>query len=256
MAHKRITTRSLHEPSAKPSLDMADAWKQETEDDRVRAWDEAHVANVQATLDMRLGPEYLSQRPGPGGGRKLTYIEGWRVVDLANEVFGFNGWSTSVKSLEVDYLDVEPETGRCQCGVSAIVRITLRDGAYHEDVGYGHAEGVRGKHAALEKCKKEAITDSVKRGLKTFGRLLGNCLYDRQYAHDVLHMHTPARPPLHPSELYRDRGLKRAAPEGAGRPATKAAAHAPKPVPGRAAQPTHTHAPRAGATMQIGRAHV
>lgn len=70
-------------------------------------------------------------------------------------------------------LDVHPETGKCQCGVSAIVRITLRDGTYHEDVGYGHTEGIRGKHAALEKCKKEAVTDSIKRGLKTFGRLLG-----------------------------------------------------------------------------------
>ena len=48
-------------------------------------------------------------------------------------------------------LDVHPESGKCNCGVSAIVRITLRDGTFHEDVGYGHAEGVRGKHAALEK---------------------------------------------------------------------------------------------------------
>ena len=136
--------------------------------------------------------------PGP----KLTYIEGWRVVDLANEIFGFNGWSTSVTSLDIDFLDVHPETNKCCCGVSAIVRITLRDGTFHEDVGYGHTEGVRGKHAALEKCKKEAITDSIKRGLKTFGRVLGNCLYDRQYAREVLRM--PAAPEkLSPMDLHR-----------------------------------------------------
>jgi len=27
---------------------------------------------------------------------QLAYIEGWRLVNLANETFGFNGWSHSV----------------------------------------------------------------------------------------------------------------------------------------------------------------
>ena len=164
-------------------------------------------------------------------------------MDLANEIFGFNGWSTSVTSLDVDYvrvtsadsqLDIHPETGKCNCGVSAIVRITLRDGTYHEDVGYGHTEGIRGKHAALEKCKKEAITDSIKRGLKTFGRLLGyvavlftcrNCLYDRQYARDVLKMPVPSMP-LQASDLHRHadvQGMKRPAPSAADDEAKKQA---------------------------------
>lgn len=42
-----------------------------------------------------LAPEMVSQRCGPGG-QKLAYIEGWRLIALANEVFGFNGWSHSV----------------------------------------------------------------------------------------------------------------------------------------------------------------
>ncbi|WFD36597.1 DNA repair protein rad52 [Malassezia cuniculi] len=175
-------------------------------------WSATRLATLQAKLNQRLGPEYLSQRPGPGGGVKLTYIEGWRVVDLANEVFGFNGWSTSIQRLDIDYLDVS-DAGRCNCGVSAIVRITLRDGTFHEDIGYGHCEGVRGKHAALEKCKKEAVTDSIKRGLKTFGRLLGNCLYDRQYANAVLRMPS-SRPQFNVDELHRDQEVpaKREAP--------------------------------------------
>ena len=205
--------------------DRASKGGREDEATQLSRWSATRLAAMQAVLNQRLGPEFLSQRPGPGGGgRKLTYIEGWRVVDLANEVFGFNGWSTSVRSLEVDFLDVQAETGRCQCGVSAIVRITLQDGAYHEDVGYGHAEGVRGKHAALEKCKKEAITDSIKRGLKTFGRLLGNCLYDQHYTTQLARMSTPARPPLQPRDLYRGPSTKRPAPDdGPTRPRPKAA---------------------------------
>ena len=31
-------------------------------------------------------------------------------------------------------------------------------------------------------CKKEAVTDALKRTLRNFGNLLGNCLYDKEYA--------------------------------------------------------------------------
>ena len=34
------------------------------------------IAELQVKLNKKLGPEYISQRPGPGGGPKLTYAEG------------------------------------------------------------------------------------------------------------------------------------------------------------------------------------
>jgi DNA repair and recombination protein RAD52 len=68
------------------------------------------IASLQAKLDQKLGPEYISQRPGPGGGPKLTYAEGWKLINLANEVFGFNGWSSSISSLAV----VSHVARRCQ----------------------------------------------------------------------------------------------------------------------------------------------
>src|SRR6266540_5859815 len=36
------------------------------------------IAALQVKLNRKLGPEYISQRPGPGGGPKLTYVEGWK----------------------------------------------------------------------------------------------------------------------------------------------------------------------------------
>ena len=39
---------------------------------------------IQTKLKERLGPEYVSQRPAPGGGPKLTYVEGWKIIGLAN----------------------------------------------------------------------------------------------------------------------------------------------------------------------------
>jgi DNA repair and recombination protein RAD52 len=44
--------------------------------------------DIARILNKKLGPEFISQRPGPAGGPKLTYAEGWRIINLANDVFG------------------------------------------------------------------------------------------------------------------------------------------------------------------------
>lgn len=56
-----------------------------------------------AALSRKLGPEYIANRTGAGNS-KVSYIEAHKAVELANEIFGFNGWSTAVKSLEVDFV--------------------------------------------------------------------------------------------------------------------------------------------------------
>lgn len=71
--------------------------------------------------------------------------------------------------------------GKISCGITAVVRVTLKDGTYHEDVGYGVSEGIRGKGAALEKAKKEAVSDALKRALRLFGNSLGNSVYDKEH---------------------------------------------------------------------------
>ncbi|KAK6902680.1 hypothetical protein I203_107938 [Kwoniella mangroviensis CBS 8507] len=154
------------------------------------SWSEERIQMLQARLARKLGPEYVTQRPGPGGGPKLSYIEGWKVINLANEVFGFNGWSSSIVSLKTDYID-EKEGGRVSVNVTAIIRITLLDGCYHEDVGCGQGENIRGKSAALDKAQKEAVTDATKRALRTFGNVLGNCLYDKEYTKEVVKIKVP-----------------------------------------------------------------
>uniref|UniRef100_A0A8C9FQF2 RAD52 homolog, DNA repair protein n=1 Tax=Pavo cristatus TaxID=9049 RepID=A0A8C9FQF2_PAVCR len=50
---------------------------------------------IQHALRQKLGPEYISSRQA-GGGQKVCYIEGHKVISLANEMFGFNGWAHSV----------------------------------------------------------------------------------------------------------------------------------------------------------------
>ncbi|XP_054751808.2 uncharacterized protein LOC129257500 [Lytechinus pictus] len=142
---------------------------------------EEHWA-IQAALRQRLGPEFVSQRAGAGG-QKLAYIEGWRLINLANETFGFNGWSHSITNQTIDFVD--HVGGRFYVGVSAIIRVELKDGVYHEDIGYGVSEGMKSKALALEKARKEAVTDGLKRSLKSFGNCLGNCLNDKTYLRSI-----------------------------------------------------------------------
>lgn len=118
----------------------------------------------------------------------MHYLTAEKCITLANEVFGFNGWSSSIQNIQIDFADENPQTQRVSIGLSVIVRITLRDGTYHEDVGYGSIDNARGKAMAFEKAKKEGTTDGLKRALRSFGNLLGNCIYDQDYIKQVVKM--------------------------------------------------------------------
>ena len=206
---------------------------------------------IQKALKARLGPNLISKKP-IGGGSHAFYLEGHRAVSLANQIFGYNGWSHSVTQQTVDFVDHQevflhhnlslqwsssrkfrmnfvfkspiaaifgsfskhlpfktnsvyhaflstmrgphPQVtfnlqsllqGKYSVGISAIVKVQLKDGAFHEDIGYGVSEGMRSKALSIEKARKEAVTDGLKRALKSFGSILGNCLYDKEYVNYV-----------------------------------------------------------------------
>lgn len=154
---------------------------------RVSEYTAQEVAILQNRLEKQLGPEYLSARAGPSG-QKVHYIAAEKCIALANEVFGFNGWSSSIQNIQVDFVDENPQTLKISLGLSVIMRVTLRDGSFHEDIGYGHIENCKGKAAAFEKAKKEGTTDALKRALRNFGNVMGNCIYDKTYLAKVTKM--------------------------------------------------------------------
>lgn len=134
-------------------------------------------SRISSLLSKKLHPELLSSRPGFNNTR-LVYVEGWQVIDLANRVFGFNGWSSELRSFETD---VEFTGGKYCVVCNCVARVTLKDGSYKEDTGVGTAENQKAKGAAVEKARKEAATDALKRALRQFGSALGNCCYDKEY---------------------------------------------------------------------------
>ncbi|KAJ1652775.1 DNA repair protein rad52 [Dispira simplex] len=156
---------------------------------------------IQNALRAHLPPEYLSTRAAFGGTR-LTYIEGWRAIAIANEVFGFNGWSSEIMDTAVDFCDISPDN-RYTIGLSCTIRVSLKDGTHHDDMGYGSAENAKTKAAAFEKAKKEAVTDGLKRALRMFGNSLGNCLYNKSYLKQVPRFRAPPNPDLEEQQFYR-----------------------------------------------------
>ncbi|KAK8244218.1 Alpha/Beta hydrolase protein [Phyllosticta capitalensis] len=173
----------------------------EDEKPRVSEWTAKEIATLQSRLEKQLGPEYISSRKGPGN-RTLYYLPAEKAINLANEVFGFNGWSSSIRDVQIDFVDQAQSTGKISLGLSVIIRVTLKDGTYHEDIGYGHIENCQGKAAAFEKAKKEAATDALKRALRTFGNVLGNCLYDKNYESKISKMKV-APTKWNPDKLHR-----------------------------------------------------
>ncbi|XP_051740214.1 DNA repair protein RAD52 homolog isoform X4 [Ctenopharyngodon idella] len=158
---------------------------------------------VQNALRQKLGPEYISTRQA-GGGQKVCYIEGHKVISLANEMFGYNGWSHSISQQNVDFVDLI--NGKFYVGVSAFVKVQLKDGSFHEDVGYGVSEGLKSKALSLEKARKEAVTDGLKRALKCFGNALGNCILNKEYLIAINKIPKQPPPPLDPDKTKRSDG--------------------------------------------------
>lgn len=151
---------------------------------QVSTYTAQEIATLQSRLEKQLGPEYLSSRCGPGG-QKVHYLAAEKCIQLANAVFGFNGWSSQIIDFQVDFIDENPQTLKISLGLSVVVRVTLKDGTFHEDIGYGHVENFKAKAAAFEKAKKEGTTDALKRALRNFGNVLGNCIYDKEYLRQV-----------------------------------------------------------------------
>ena len=53
---------------------------------------------------------------------------------------------------------------RWSTGYSCLIRVSLKDGTFHDDVGFGSVQNERDRGKAIENARKEAVSDGVKRG--------------------------------------------------------------------------------------------
>lgn len=123
-------------------------------------------------------------KPPSQYGPKGDYLEGWHVIAEANRIFGFDGWSYEV--LEAACVSHTPrKIGKAERDGHAVtytskVRVHVA-GIMREDYGAGHGYDVDAG-LAHESAIKEAVTDALKRALRTFGNPFGLALYDKTRA--------------------------------------------------------------------------
>lgn len=120
-------------------------------------------------------------------GRKLSYIEGWRAIEEANRIFGFDAWNRETLDLRL-VSERERKIGKQLkdgWGVTYTAKVRITIGTIVRDgVGSGHGIDVD-LGLAHESAIKEAETDAMKRALMTFGYPFGLALYDKEQANVI-----------------------------------------------------------------------
>lgn len=114
----------------------------------------------------------VKERDGNRDGTfQLSYVEGWHVINEANRIFGYGGWSS--ETIETTCVQNEPNFVSYIAKVRVTVGNTIREGT-----GAGHGNQKSGIGNNHESAIKEAETDARKRAFMQFGNQFGLSLYN------------------------------------------------------------------------------
>ena len=131
------------------------------------------------------------------GNVSLSYLEGFDVIETANKIFGYGNWSYNISKLEQVSQELNHNQNNVIC-YKAVISITVYDTQHsksitREDVGFG--SGIAKTLAdAHESGAKEAVTDAIKRAMRSFGNQFGNSLYDKSRNHQPQNQQQYAQP--------------------------------------------------------------
>ncbi|WP_081430810.1 Rad52/Rad22 family DNA repair protein [Helicobacter acinonychis] len=115
-------------------------------------------------------------------GITLSYLEGFDIIEAANQIFGFGSWGYEISALE----PVSQERNENQNAVlhyKTIVKVQVFSpnrnvSITRQDIGFGTSVA-RNLADAHENAAKETVADALKRSLRTFGNQFGNSLYNK-----------------------------------------------------------------------------
>lgn len=152
---------------------------------------------VTKELTRKLDPANV--KPAKSFGPKGDYIEGWHAIAEANRIFGFDGWCYYINECKCVH-EGPREIGQAKkpgFGVSYIATVNVDvHGVQRQDVGSGHGYDVD-CGLAHESAIKEAVTDALKRALRSFGNPFGLALYDK--SRENVGANLPEPEPLDPN---------------------------------------------------------
>ena len=148
-------------------------------------WDGLPPAVTNA-LWQPLDPALVSQRKGRAG-RTYDYLEGHAAIDQANLIFGFGGWAYElagdVTLRQIENVDTKTGEVKTTFFYSAPVRVTVPGAPPRTDIGFNAVaeDNADGHETAI----KGAVTDGMKRALRSFGVQFGNGFYGDQPAEEA-----------------------------------------------------------------------
>lgn len=114
-------------------------------------------------------------------GTTLAYVEGWWIIQKANEIFGYDGWETTLVNLKQVDLSSYEKNGRemWRCTYTCEMSMEVHKSTVHQDVGVGTGFSSQAGDAIEGACK-EAVTDALKRCARHWGNQFGLALYDKK----------------------------------------------------------------------------
>ena len=129
------------------------------------------VAKLTAPLDK------ADVKKNPKG---FDYVESYRAIEQANDIFGHDGWDQEIVDLRC--VAEGPSRDKMKAAYICRVRVRISDDqgktTTREDVGFGNQVG-QDLGDCHEGAAKEAVSDAVKRCLRTFGNPFGLALYEK-----------------------------------------------------------------------------
>ncbi|EGW35681.1 uncharacterized protein SPAPADRAFT_48649 [Spathaspora passalidarum NRRL Y-27907] len=128
----------------------------DSNNDYVDDWTLQRIGTLQYRLELLETRQYF-------GRSGLNSVAAHMIYGLANDVFGFNGWSTTILDCVFADFNEEPEKFSAKCTVK--LRITLRSGATMEHYGTGEAVNLPHKYMCYSKCKKQAVTAATRNAI-------------------------------------------------------------------------------------------
>lgn len=133
---------------------------------------------IQKELDVVLDANVVKKHPYSG----FSYLEGYYVINNANRIFGFDGWSfytqyELMKSFPLPANAKGTKRGMVTLPVSVEV---FEDGSDKVITRSSVGTCVWNGEDQIETAIKGAETDGLKRALRMFGKQFGNDLYEKE----------------------------------------------------------------------------
>lgn len=127
-------------------------------------------------------------------GMSFKYLETYDVINVANNIFNYM-WDYTITRLEEVAREVNQNSNHV-ITYSAIVKVRIYDNQRNfierEDTGVGIGTA-RSIGEAIDNASKSAVSDSLKRSMRSLGRQFGNDLYSKTPSQNQSYQQQPTQ---------------------------------------------------------------